>query len=68
MALLAKHARTSDFSDETPLFGDGLDLASIAFIEFIMDLEETGNVDIDVDGLDASIRTVGQLWRRLAAS
>jgi acyl carrier protein len=67
LTLLQKYARTDDVSDDRILFGGGLDLSSIAFTEFIMDLEETADTEINIDALDASVRTVGQLWARLGA-
>lgn len=47
------------------LFGGGLDLSSIRFTEMIMELEEECDVEVDIDSLDASVRTVGQLFARL---
>ncbi len=40
-------------------------ISSIAFAEFIMELEEETGLDIDIDDLDASIRTTDQLYDRL---
>ena len=54
-------------SDNDILFGGGLDLSSICFTEFVMELEEQTGTDIDLDDLDASIRSVGQLYSRLNA-
>lgn len=48
------------------LFGAGLNLSSIGFTEFILELEEINDINIDIDDLDNSIRTVGQLWERLS--
>lgn len=64
--LLSKYAKTQAIADGDVLFGGGLDLSSIGFTEFIMELEEVTGLDIDIDGLDASIRTVGQLYERLS--
>ena len=64
-ALLCKAAKTDIIAPESILFGAGLNLSSIAFLEFIMELEEVTGLDIDVDNLDASIRTAGQLHDRL---
>ena len=52
--------------DEMVLFGSGLNLSSIAFTEFILELEEVNDINIDIDDLDNSIRTVGQLRERLS--
>jgi acyl carrier protein len=65
LALLSKSAKTDIIAPESILFGAGLNLSSIAFLEFIMELEEVTGLDIDVDDLDASIRTAGQLHDRL---
>ena len=65
LALLAKHSKTDSVSVKDTLFGGGLDLSSIAFLEFIMELEEVHNIDIDIDNLDASIKTAEQLFARL---
>ena len=66
-AILAKHAGTEGVDSSDVLFGEGLDLSSIAFLEFIVELEEVLNLDIDADRLDASIETVGQLFARIFA-
>lgn len=66
--LLCKYARTQTVADDDVLFGGGLDLGSIGFTEFIMELEEETGRDIDIDDLDASIRTAGQLHARLSAA
>lgn len=65
-SLLCKFAKTQVVSDDDVLFGRGLDISSIAFTEFIMELEEEAGIDIDIDDLDASIRTVGELFARLS--
>ena len=65
---LAGHAKRDGVSRDDVLFRSGLDLSSIAFTEFILDLEEAHDLDIDVDDLDASIETVGQLFDRIAAA
>ena len=65
--LLCKYAKVQAVSEGDVLFGSGLDLSSIAFTEFVMALEEETGLDIDIDGLDASIRTAGQLYARLNA-
>ena len=62
LALLAKYAKTDFVSVKDTLFGGGLDLSSIAFLEFIMELEEVHNVDIDIDNLDVSIKNAEQLF------
>ncbi|WP_235841499.1 acyl carrier protein [Cereibacter azotoformans] len=66
-ALLARYAKAPAVSSDDILFGSGLNISSIAFTEFVMDLEETTGLEIDIDDLDASIRTVGQLYDRLNA-
>ncbi|ULB11761.1 acyl carrier protein [Cereibacter azotoformans] len=66
-ALLARYAKAHAVSSDDILFGSGLNISSIAFTEFVMDLEETTGLEIDIDDLDASIRTVGQLYDRLNA-
>lgn len=63
--LLARFARCSVVAPEDVLFGAGLDLSSIAFTEFVMELEEEHGLDIDMDRLDASIKTAGQLHDRI---
>ena len=66
VALLSKYARRPEpVVMEDVLFGGGLDLSSIGFTEFIMEFEEVHDLDIDIDDLDASIKTVGQLYDRL---
>lgn len=65
ISLLSKYTKTDTINMEDVLFGGGLDLSSIGFTEFIMELEEEYDIDIDADDLDASIKTVGQLYDRL---
>jgi acyl carrier protein len=65
LALLKKHAGSDHASMEDILFGSGIDMSSIGFTEFILELEELHDVDIDLDRLDGSVRTVGQLHKRL---
>ena len=64
--MLAKRARVETVSDGDILFREGLDMGSLAFTEFIMEIEEETGIDIDPDQLDASIKTVGQLYDAIA--
>jgi acyl carrier protein len=64
--LLARYAKTESVAPDDILFGAGLDLSSIRFVEFIMELEEEFGLDIDVDDLNASIKTAGQLHQRIS--
>lgn len=64
--LLKKHARVDSFSMDDQIFGGGINISSIRFTELIMDLEEECDLEIDIDDLDASIKTVGQLYERLS--
>jgi len=66
LSLLARCARVDTVEEDMVLFGSGLNLSSIGFTEFILELEEINDIDIDIDDLDNSIRTVGQLWDRLS--
>jgi acyl carrier protein len=65
--LLGVYTKAPAVSPESLLFGAGLDLTSIGFTEFIMALEEEVGIDIDIDDLDASVRTAGQLFDRISA-
>jgi len=65
--LLAKFAKVQAVAADDILFGGGIDLSSIGFTEFIMELEEVCDLDIDIDDLDESVKTVGQLYDRLNA-
>ena len=62
---LSAYTKAGTVSQDDVLFGSGLNLSSIGFTEFIMTLEEEQGIDIDVDQLDASIRTAGQLYARI---
>jgi len=64
--MLAKRARVATVADDDILFRDGLDMGSLAFTEFIMEVEEETGIDIDPDRLDPSIKTVGQLYDVIA--
>lgn len=63
--LLAQFAKASDIQPSDVLFSSGLDIPSIAFTEFIMELEDEAGMDIDLNALDESIKTAGQLYERL---
>lgn len=63
--LLARFTKAGNPVPSDVLFGDGLNLSSIGFTEFIMEYEEVTGADVDIDDLDASIRTAGQLFYRL---
>ncbi|MEQ8797083.1 MAG: phosphopantetheine-binding protein [Gammaproteobacteria bacterium] len=65
LELLKKHARAEQISMDDTIFGDGLNISSVRFTEFIMDLEEEFDMDIDIDDLDTSITKVGQLYERI---
>lgn len=64
-ALPAPFARTPAVQASDVLFRSGLALSSIAFAEFIKELELATGQDIDLDSLDASVETAGQLQMRL---
>ena len=66
--LLCKYAKVQAVAPDDILFGSGINISSIAFAEFIMELEEETGIDIDIDDLDNSIRTTGQLYERLNAA
>lgn len=66
LRLLRKFAKSDAAGMDDRLFGDGLDMSSIAFTEMIMDLEDECDIDIDIDDLDASIKTAGDLFERLS--
>jgi acyl carrier protein len=63
--ILARRARVPVVLPASLLFGDGINISSVSFLESIMELEEQSGLEIDVDGLDISIRTAGQLYVRL---
>ena len=63
--LMARYAKVAAVQPSDVLFRSGLDMASIAFTEFVMELEEVTGQDIDLDSLDASIETAGQLYARI---
>jgi acyl carrier protein len=56
--ILARRARVPVVLPASLLFGDGINISSVSFLESIMELEEQS-------GLDISIRTAGQLYVRL---
>lgn len=67
-ARLSRHARNHPVEVSSVLFGAGLNISSVSFLEFIMELEEDTGLDIDVESLDASITTAGQLYDRIFAA
>ena len=62
---LLAFTKAGSVAQDDVLFGSGLNLSSIGFTEFVMTLEEQQGIDIDVDTLDASVRTAGQLYQRI---
>lgn len=66
--ILKKFVKKDNIEADDALFGSGINISSIRFTEFIMTLEEEFDVDIDIDDLDASIKTVGQLFEHLTAA
>ena len=65
LAILKRWVKRDDVPRDILIFRDGLNMSSIAFTEFIMEVEEEFDADIDADSLDESIKTVGQLLARL---
>ena len=65
---LGRFVKTDTIRADDLLFGGGLDITSISFIEFIMTLEERYDREIDIDDLDVGIRTVGDLFARLSGA
>lgn len=61
LSLLATRAKVTEISRDDHIFRSGIDISSIAFTEFVLNVEEEFDADIDIDDLDASIVTVGQL-------
>lgn len=61
LACLAKHAKVSEISEGDKLFGSGINLSSISFAEFIMEFEEIFDLEADINGVDESVVTVGDL-------
>ncbi len=64
-SLLAKYAKSSAVRPHDVLLSGGLDMPSIAFVEFIMEIEYLTGLDIDVQTLDEHTKTAGQLYARL---
>lgn len=63
--LLARRARKPSVSENDVLFRTGLNLGSLMFAEFLMEIEDEYNLDIEISDLDASIVTVGQLYAKI---
>lgn len=62
---LAEFVKVSDVKPSDVLFRNGLNIPSIVFTEFIMEIEEQTGMDIDLRTLDESIVTAGQLYERI---
>ena len=63
--LLARYSRVDKVREDDVLFGSGLDISSIAFTEFVMELEDLTGNNINMDDLDSSVVTARQLFERL---
>lgn len=66
LTVLERHTKGQSVKMTDEIFGSGINMSSIAFTEFVMDLEEECDIDIDIDDLDASIVTVAQLYERVS--
>jgi acyl carrier protein len=62
LEILRRFVKVSNLTREDVLFGDGLALSSIAFAEFIMQLEEDFDVEVDLGRSRSSLRTVGDMF------
>ena len=58
--LLAKHAKVDTVRPDDKLFSGGINLSSVSYTEFVLDFEDTFDVEVDMESLDSSIETVGQ--------
>lgn len=65
--IIAKHASTSGFDDDTRLGGDGLGLDSIAMAEVLIDCEQRFGIEI-ADLLGGEAVTIRRIVDRIAAA
>ncbi len=65
MKLLEKPAKRTDISLDDEVVRNDLNLFSIAYTEFIMDVEEEFGVGIDLDQIDIPMMRVGAMFDRL---
>jgi len=66
ITVLERYTKGQSVQMSDQIFGAGINLSSIAFTEFVMDLEEECDIEIDIDDLDGSIKTVAQLYERVS--
>ncbi|MGV6849283.1 MAG: acyl carrier protein [Marinibacterium sp.] len=60
MALLAKHAEVDTIGRDDKLFGGGINLSSVGYTEFVLAFEDEFDTELDLEGLDVSVETVGE--------
>ena len=65
--IVARHASTSTFDDDTPLAGDGLGLDSIAVAEVLIDCEQRFGIEIG-DLLGGEPVTIRRIIDRIGAA
>ena len=66
--LLSKYAKKDGpVAPEDRIFGDGLNMTSISFTEFVLDVEDQFGGEDLADDLGAGIKTAGELVDRLVA-
>ncbi len=65
LTLLAEHAGVETINPSDKLFGGGINLSSVGYTEFVLAFEEEFDVELELEGVDASLETVGQFVEML---
>lgn len=61
VALIQKFTKASNVDEGMRVFGEGLDMESVAYAEFICEVEDEWDVELELDKLGPIDQTVGQL-------
>lgn len=60
LELLATHAKVETVQPTDKLFSGGINLSSVSYTEFVLEFEDTFDVEVDMESLDGSVETVAQ--------
>lgn len=65
IGLIKRFSRADHVAEDMRVFGEGLDMESVAYAEFICEIEEDWDVELELEALGPVDQTVGQLTDRI---
>jgi acyl carrier protein len=63
--MIQRFSKSDNISEDMRVFGEGLDMESVAYAEFICEVEDEWDVELELDELGPVDQTVGQLTDRI---